>query len=107
MFDVNVKTALNASKAALGPLSAHAGGRIVNIGALAEELKDKGVTVNAVLLSIIDTPPNRRDMPDADFSRWVKPEELGAVIGFLLSARCAMHHVVEAAAVADARQGCR
>ncbi|SAL76229.1 short chain dehydrogenase [Caballeronia peredens] len=111
MFDVNVKTALNASKAALGPLSAGACGRIVNIGALAalkagtgmgayaaskaalmrltealaEELKDKGVTVNAVLPSIIDTAPNRRDMPDADFSRWVKPEELGAVIAFLLS----------------------
>jgi NAD(P)-dependent dehydrogenase (short-subunit alcohol dehydrogenase family) len=111
MFDVNVKTALNASKAALAPLSAHAGGRIVNIGALAamkagmgmgayaaskaallrltealaEELKDRGVTVNAVLPSIIDTPPNRRDMPDADFSRWVKAEELGAVIAFLLS----------------------
>lgn len=111
MFDVNVKTALNASKAALGPLCARAGGRIVNIGALAamkagtgmgayaaskaallrltealaEELKDKGVTVNAVLPSIIDTAPNRRDMPDADFSRWVKPEELGAVIAFLLS----------------------
>ncbi|MDR5745800.1 SDR family NAD(P)-dependent oxidoreductase [Caballeronia sp. LZ029] len=111
MFDVNVKTALNASKAALAQLSAKEGGRIVNIGALAamkagmgmgayaaskaallrltealaEELKDKGVTVNAVLPSIIDTAPNRRDMPDADFSRWVKPEELGAVIAFLLS----------------------
>ncbi|AQH03643.1 3-oxoacyl-[acyl-carrier-protein] reductase (plasmid) [Burkholderia sp. KK1] len=111
MFDVNVKTALNASKAALAALSANEGGRIVNVGALAamkagmgmgayaaskaallrltealaEELKDRGVTVNAVLPSIIDTPPNRRDMPDADFSRWVKPEELGAVIAFLLS----------------------
>jgi NAD(P)-dependent dehydrogenase (short-subunit alcohol dehydrogenase family) len=53
--------------------------------ALAEELKDRGVTVNAVLPSIIDTAPNRRDMPDADFSRWVKAEELGAVIAFLLS----------------------
>ncbi|WP_250455169.1 SDR family NAD(P)-dependent oxidoreductase [Caballeronia sp. ATUFL_M2_KS44] len=116
MFDVNVKTALNASKAALAPLSAREGGRIVNVGALAalkagagmgayaaskaalmrftealaEELKDRGVTVNAVLPSIIDTAPNRRDMPDADFSRWVKAEELGAVIAFLLSpeARC-------------------
>lgn len=111
MFDVNVKTALNASKAALAPLSAQEGGRIVNVGALAalkagtgmgayaaskaalirftealaEELKDRGVTVNAVLPSIIDTAPNRRDMPDADFSRWVKAEELGAVIAFLLS----------------------
>ena len=53
--------------------------------ALAEELKADGVTVNAVLPSIIDTPANRSDMPDADFSRWVKAEELGAVIAFLLS----------------------
>jgi len=111
MFDVNVKTALNASKAALAQLGAKEGGRIVNVGALAamkagkgmgayaaskaallrltealaEELKDTGVTVNAVLPSIIDTAPNRRDMPDADFSRWVRPEALGAVIAFLLS----------------------
>jgi NAD(P)-dependent dehydrogenase (short-subunit alcohol dehydrogenase family) len=109
MFEINVMTALNASKAALAHL--RDGGRIVTIGALAatkaaggmgayaaskaallrmtealaDELKDRGVTVNAVLPSIIDTAPNRRDMPDADFSRWVKPEDIGAVIAFLLS----------------------
>jgi NAD(P)-dependent dehydrogenase (short-subunit alcohol dehydrogenase family) len=111
MFDVNVKTTLNASKAALHHLTKSAGGRIVNIGAmgalkagmgmgayaaskagvmrlteaLAEELKDKGATVNAILPSIIDTPQNRADMPDADVSRWVTPEQIGAVIAFLLS----------------------
>jgi NAD(P)-dependent dehydrogenase (short-subunit alcohol dehydrogenase family) len=53
--------------------------------ALAEELKDKGVTVNAVLPSIIDTPTNRADMPDADTSRWVTPAALARVIAFLLS----------------------
>jgi len=53
--------------------------------ALAAELLDRGVTVNALLPSIIDTPPNRKDMPDADFSRWVRPEQLAATIGFLLS----------------------
>ncbi|MDR5773757.1 MULTISPECIES: SDR family oxidoreductase [unclassified Caballeronia] len=110
MFDVNVKTALNASKAALG-LMREGGGRIVNVGALAalkagagmgayaaskaallrltealaEELKDRAITVNAILPSIIDTAQNRADMPSADFSRWVQPEELGAVIAFLLS----------------------
>ncbi len=47
---------------------------------LADELKLKGVTVNAVLPSIIDTPTNRRDMPNADFSRWVAPADLAAVI---------------------------
>ncbi|WP_250482629.1 SDR family oxidoreductase, partial [Caballeronia sp. GACF5] len=53
--------------------------------ALAEELKDRAITVNAILPSIIDTAQNRADMPSADFSRWVQPEELGAVIAFLLS----------------------
>ena len=53
--------------------------------ALAEELKDRGVTVNAVLPSIIDTPANRADMPDSDASRWVTPEALARVIAFLLS----------------------
>jgi NAD(P)-dependent dehydrogenase (short-subunit alcohol dehydrogenase family) len=111
MFDLNVKTALNASKAALPALLARGSGRIVNIGAgagqkagmgmgayaaskagvarlteaLAEELKDKGVTVNAVLPSIIDTPQNRADMPDADFTRWVQPDEIASVIAFLIS----------------------
>ena len=52
---------------------------------LAEELKDEGITVNAVLPSIIDTPANRRDMPAADFSRWVTPDAVADVIIFLAS----------------------
>ena len=43
--------------------------------------------VNAVLPSIIDTPANRKDMPDADFSRWVTPDDLSEVIMFLASDR--------------------
>jgi NAD(P)-dependent dehydrogenase (short-subunit alcohol dehydrogenase family) len=43
------------------------------------------VRINAVLPSIIDTPANRRAMPDADFSRWVSPRSLASVIRFLLS----------------------
>jgi NAD(P)-dependent dehydrogenase (short-subunit alcohol dehydrogenase family) len=53
--------------------------------ALAEELKGDGVTVNAVLPSIIDTPTNRADMPKADFASWVRPAELAAVMLFLAS----------------------
>ena len=53
--------------------------------ALAEELGGRGVTVNAVLPSIIDTPTNRADMPDADTSQWVKPEAIADVILFLAS----------------------
>jgi NAD(P)-dependent dehydrogenase (short-subunit alcohol dehydrogenase family) len=111
MFQMNLMTAVNASKSAIRHLVARESGRIVNISAgaglkasagmgayaaskagvarlteaLAEELKDQGVTVNAILPSIIDTPQNRADMPDADFGRWVKAEQIGAVIAFLLS----------------------
>lgn len=111
LFLLNVQTAANASRAAIPHLKRSAAGRIVSVGAngalkaslgmgayaaskagvhsmtqaLAEELKGDGVTVNAVLPSIIDTPANRRDMPDADFSRWVTAEALADVIAFLLS----------------------
>jgi NAD(P)-dependent dehydrogenase (short-subunit alcohol dehydrogenase family) len=111
LYATNVKTAANASRAALKLLRASPAGRIVNIGAagavkaaagmgayaaakagvhrltesLAEELKADGVTVNAVLPSIIDTPANRADMPDADFSAWVAPADLAEVILFLAS----------------------
>lgn len=53
--------------------------------ALAEELKDARITVNALLPSIIDTPQNRADMPGAEFDRWVKPEQLAATLLFLAS----------------------
>ena len=111
MFALNVTTALNASRAALPHLKRADEGRIVNVGAqgaikaaagmgayaaskagvhrlteaLAEELKDACVTVNAVLPSILDTARNRADMPDADPSRWVKPSDLARVMLFLAS----------------------
>ena len=50
---------------------------------MAAELRDSGVTVNAVLPSTIDTEANRRASPRADFSKWVKPEEIARVILFL------------------------
>ncbi|WP_213774630.1 SDR family oxidoreductase [Bradyrhizobium sp. dw_78] len=110
MYALNVLTALNASQAALPHLAASPAGRIVNIGAmgalqagpgmgpyaaskagvhrlteaLAAEWKGK-VTVNAVLPSTIDTPANRASMPQADFGKWVTPEELANVILFLAS----------------------
>ncbi len=111
LYRVNLRSAVSASRAALPHLLKRGGGRIVNIGAgaaskagagmgayaaskagvaklteaLAEELKDRGVTVNAILPSIIDTPANRADMPKADFSRWVTPQAIADVIVFLLS----------------------
>lgn len=110
MHRLNLLTALNASRAAIPHLVKSGAGRIVNVGAmaalqagsgmgpyaaskagvhrltetLAAELKGK-VTVNAVLPSTIDTPANRRDMPTADFAKWVTPGELASVIMFLAS----------------------
>jgi NAD(P)-dependent dehydrogenase (short-subunit alcohol dehydrogenase family) len=49
------------------------------------EVKQKGINVNCILPGTIDTPPNREATPEADFSRWVKPESLADVILFLSS----------------------
>jgi NAD(P)-dependent dehydrogenase (short-subunit alcohol dehydrogenase family) len=110
MYALNVTTALNASRAAIGHLTASSAGRIINVGAmgalqagsgmgayaaskagvhrlteaLAAEHKGK-ITVNAVLPSIIDTAANRASMPNADFAKWVAPKELADVILFLAS----------------------
>jgi NAD(P)-dependent dehydrogenase (short-subunit alcohol dehydrogenase family) len=111
LFRLNVETAANVCRAAIPHLKASKAGRIVNVGAnsavkagvgmgayaaskagvhrlteaLAEELKGDGVTVNAVLPSLIDTPTNRADLPKADFASWVTPDELTAVMLFLAS----------------------
>jgi NAD(P)-dependent dehydrogenase (short-subunit alcohol dehydrogenase family) len=54
---------------------------------LANELKQRRITVNAVLPTVIDTPANRQAMPNADHSSWLLPEEVAAVILFLVSAK--------------------
>ncbi len=54
---------------------------------MAAELKDRGINVNGVLPSIIDTPPNREAMPGADFTRWVTPDDVAHAIAFLASAQ--------------------
>ena len=59
---------------------------------LAEDLKGTGVRVNSVLPSIIDTPANRRAMPNAEFSQWPKPEEIARVILFLCSDEAQLVH---------------
>ena len=110
MFRTNLLTAALASRAAL-PHLLKQGGAIVNIGAagavdpaagmapyaaskagvmamtrsLADELRGQGVRVNAVLPTILDTPTNRRDMPDADPAGWILPADAAEVIAFLLS----------------------
>ena len=110
MYRINVQTAFEASRLALPALRASRGA-IVNVSAaataragagmgaytaaksavsrlteaLAAEELTNGVRVNAVMPSVIDTPANRRDMPDADPGRWVTPTEIAEVVAFLLS----------------------
>lgn len=110
LYAINALTALHASRAAIPHLLKSTAGRIVNIGAmgalhagagmgpyaaskagvhrlteaLAAEFKGQ-LTVNAVLPSTIDTPTNRKGMPDANFNDWVRLDELSAVILFLIS----------------------
>jgi NAD(P)-dependent dehydrogenase (short-subunit alcohol dehydrogenase family) len=57
--------------------------------ALAQEVKPHRITVNAVLPSTMDTPANRRAMPDADRSGWVSTQDVANVVAFLLSERAA------------------
>jgi NAD(P)-dependent dehydrogenase (short-subunit alcohol dehydrogenase family) len=62
------------------------------LNALAAEVKGTGVRVNSVLPSIIDTEANRKAMPDADFAKWPKPDEIAAVILFLCSDEAKVVH---------------
>jgi NAD(P)-dependent dehydrogenase (short-subunit alcohol dehydrogenase family) len=62
------------------------------IGSLAAELRGTGVRANSVLPSVIDTEPNRKSMPKADFAKWPKPDEIARVILFLCSDDAALVH---------------
>jgi NAD(P)-dependent dehydrogenase (short-subunit alcohol dehydrogenase family) len=109
MMALNLDTNFFLCRAAVRPMLGQRAGRIITVGSrsafqplpgatayavskaalvaftenLAAEVRDTGVTANVLLPSIIDTPTNRRAMPDADFARWPTPAELAAVILFL------------------------
>ena len=111
MFEMNLLSTVNVTSLALPLLRQASAGRIVNVGAgaavqagagmgayaaskagvhkmteaLASELAGTATTVNAVLPSIIDTPTNRADMPDADHRIWVQPDAVADVVLFLAS----------------------
>lgn len=111
MLTMNLTAAFFLSRAVLPHLADRRAGRIVHVSAraatdpfpgaaayivsksalaalirvLAMETAGSGVTVNGVLPTTIDTPANRTAMPDADPSKWVKPESIAQLIGFLVS----------------------
>ena len=110
MLSLNLRSALLAIRAVLPGMLERGRGKIVTVGSraalepapgmaayavskaalvkltrtLAVEVRDRGLQVNAIAPSIIDTPANRRAMPKADFSKWVAPEDLARTIVFLL-----------------------
>ncbi|TLX94412.1 MAG: SDR family oxidoreductase [Thaumarchaeota archaeon] len=109
MMNLNLKTAFLLSKHVVAQMIRQSSGKVIHTAArpglkgggndaayvasksgvirlvesLAEEVKSKGINVNCILPSIIDTEPNRRAMPNADFSKWVKPSEIARIILFL------------------------
>ena len=111
MLDVNARSVITMARAVVPRMLAAGSGKIVNVAAMAAlkggagmgayaasksatirltetmaaELRDKGINVNCVMPSIIDTPQNRAAMPDADPQRWVAPAALAEVILFLAS----------------------
>jgi NAD(P)-dependent dehydrogenase (short-subunit alcohol dehydrogenase family) len=114
MMDTNARTAFLCCRAAVrSMLASGTAGRIVNVTAragldprrgagmvayaaskaavaamtvaMAEELKAKGILVNAVAPSTLDTPANRADMPDADVTKWVSLEAAAEAIAYLAS----------------------
>lgn len=118
MMNINVRTVLNMCRAAVPGMMARGTGKIVNVGArgalrgtagmaayvssksvvirltetLADEVKQHGVNVNCVLPSVIDTPRNRADMPNADWGKWVSPQDIAQVVLFLASPAAAAIH---------------
>ena len=111
MMDLNLKSVFLMCKAVLPYMIERGCGKIVNVSAraglagtagmsaycvskggvrtltesIAEEVKDKGININAIMPSIIDTQANRQSMPKADFSKWVSPHQIAKVVRFLVS----------------------
>ena len=113
MQDLNLTSAFYVLRAAIPHLRKSGSGRIVAVGSLAAvephagvgayvtfksalvslvrtvalENKDAGVTANVVLPGTMDTPANRKAMPGADFSKWVKPADVADLILWLADER--------------------
>jgi len=111
MFNLNARSVFLASRAVIPQMLRQGYGKIISVAAragergranmaaysvsksavirltesMAVELKGMGINVNCLLPSTIDTPANRQAMPNADYSRWVKPETVAEIMLFLAS----------------------
>jgi NAD(P)-dependent dehydrogenase (short-subunit alcohol dehydrogenase family) len=118
MLALNLRAGYALARAAIVPMLQRKSGAIVNVAAkaafdhaagasayaaskaaalamidsLAADAKGSGVRVNSILPSIIDTPANRKAMPEADFATWPKPEDIARVILFLCSDEARVIH---------------
>lgn len=111
MMNLNLKSVFLCCKSVIPHMTERGSGKIVNVSAraglkgeagmsaycvskggvrtltesLAAEVMDSGINVNCIMPSIMDTPMNREAMPDEDYSRWVKTDEVASIISFLAS----------------------
>jgi NAD(P)-dependent dehydrogenase (short-subunit alcohol dehydrogenase family) len=111
LFGINLRTTLLCCRAVIPQMLRQGHGRIVNVASrdalagsagysaysasksavlrltesMAAELKNSNINVNCIMPGTIDTPQNRKAMPNGDFSKWVAPEAIADVILFLIS----------------------
>ncbi len=111
MLDLNAKSVFLTCRAVIPHMLTPRGGKVINIAArvanegksrmapysvsksavarltesLAADYRHDNINVNCIMPGTIDTPTNRREMPDADYSKWVAPAALAEVILFLAS----------------------
>jgi NAD(P)-dependent dehydrogenase (short-subunit alcohol dehydrogenase family) len=110
MIDLNATTAFLCCRYAAPIMKRQRAGRVINVASgpavnrgaagmaayaaskaavlnltesLAKEFGPHGITANALVPTVIDTPANRNAMPNADTSTWLRPEEIAAVVGLL------------------------
>ena len=118
LFELNARTVMHTASAVVPTMKRQGHGKIINVGAkaglsglpnmgaytaskaatirlteaMSEELRGYNINVNCVMPSLIDTPTNRADMPDADHEKWAPPDEIAKVVGFLASSDARIVH---------------